>query len=90
MAPITLTESQLSSLDIAAAHDKWAPREPLNLDSSPQNQCNIRGFLKRNAFVILTTVAIAIGKTLYEIIIFPKCTASLLMLSGCVIKSNFL
>lgn len=71
MAPITVTESKLSTLD-TAVHDKQTLQEPLNLDSSPQNKCNIKGFLKRNAFVLLTTAAIVIGKTLYEILIFPK------------------
>lgn len=68
MAPITISASKLSTGNVTDVRDTQTSRELLHLDSSPQNKCNIKDFLKRHAFVLLTTAAIVIGKPLYEIL----------------------
>lgn len=64
MAPIAISASKLSTGNVTDVCDT----QPLHLDSSPQNKCNIKGFLKRHAFVLLTTAAIVVGKPPYEIL----------------------
>lgn len=64
MSPIAISVSKLSTGNVTDVHDA----QPLHLDSSPQSKCDIKGFLKRHAFVLLTTAAIVIGKPLYEIL----------------------
>lgn len=52
--------------DVTDAHDVKSSREPLHLESSWKNKCDVKGFLKRNAFVLLSVGAIAIGKSLWQ------------------------
>ncbi|XP_070701077.1 excitatory amino acid transporter 1-like [Pempheris klunzingeri] len=54
----------MSTEDITDVHDTQTYQEtcePLSLDPSPQNKSNVKHFLRRNAFVLLTTAAIVIG-----------------------------
>lgn len=67
MSVISLSPSELSSPDLSDVHDTQASQEPLNYDLSSQKKCNIKGFFCRNAFVLLTIAAIAIGKSLQNI-----------------------
>lgn len=57
------TVSNLSTEDITDTTD--GSQEPLNLDPSPQNKFNIKSFLKRHALLLLTFVAIVLGKSLH-------------------------
>lgn len=59
---------KLSTMDIADLHTTETCRElseSSSLESLNQNKCDIKGFLRRSAFVLLTTAAIFIGKSLY-------------------------
>lgn len=63
--------SKLSTVDIADVNTTETCQEPSessSLESLRQNKCNITGFLRRNAFVLLTTAAIFIGKSLYGLL----------------------
>lgn len=63
--------SKLSTVDIADVNTTETCQEPSessSLESLHQNKCNIKGFLRRNAFVLLTTAAIFIGKYLYGLL----------------------
>ena len=59
---------KLSTMDIADLHTTETCRElseSSSLESLNQNKCDIKSFLRRSAFVLLTTAAIFIGKSLY-------------------------
>lgn len=59
----TVSESTQNADDMTDTHDIKSSQEPLHLESSRQNKCDIKSFLKRNAFVLLTIGAIATGKS---------------------------
>lgn len=66
MAPSATSASKLNDADVTDVHDMKSSREPLHMESSEQNQFKVKGFLKRNAFVLLTIAATLIGKSLHE------------------------
>lgn len=59
----TVSESTQNADDVTDSHGIKSSQEPLHLESSRQNKCDIKGFLKRNTFVLLTIAAIATGKS---------------------------
>lgn len=59
----TVSESTQNADDMTDTHDIKSSQEPLHLESSRQNKCDIKSFLKRNAFILLTIGAIATGKS---------------------------
>nr|XP_046263177.1 excitatory amino acid transporter 1-like [Scatophagus argus] len=62
MPPSTNGLSKLSTVDTTEVYDAQACQETSEcLNCSPQNNCDIKGFLKRNIFILLTVAAIIIG-----------------------------
>ncbi|XP_076601200.1 excitatory amino acid transporter 1-like [Chaetodon auriga] len=64
MPPSSNGPSKLSTEDITDVQDiqtQQETSEPHSFFSSPQNKWSIKGFLRRNAFVLLTTAAVVIG-----------------------------
>lgn len=75
MPPSATSASKLNDADVTDARDMKSSQEPLHMESSQQNKCTVKGFLKRNAFVLLTIAAILIGKcTLCELSNIRKCS----------------
>lgn len=60
----TVGESTQNAEDVTDTHGIKSSQEPLHLESSWQNKCDIKSFLKGNAFVLLTVGAIAAGKSM--------------------------
>ncbi|XP_070830119.1 excitatory amino acid transporter 1-like [Chaetodon trifascialis] len=64
MPPSSNGPSKLSTEDITDVQDiqtQQETSEPRGLFSLPQNKWSIKGFLRRNAFVLLTTAAVVLG-----------------------------
>lgn len=62
MVPQTVCESTQRTEDMIGAHGVTSSQEPLHLESSQEKKCDIKGFIKKNMFVLLTVGAIATGK----------------------------
>lgn len=66
MAPSATSASTMNDANVTDTRDMKSSQEPLHMESSEQNKCKVKGFLKRNAFVLLTIAAILIGKSPHE------------------------
>lgn len=70
---VKMVRQTVSAEDVTDAHETASSQEPFRLESSQQKKCDIKGFFRRNTFVLVTVGAIATGRS-------PKCVCVCLQL----------